>query len=488
MLSPITVDVAGDICMTYCRLKKSDAFACAESFNECWGKADYRIANLEAPFVNVPLAPIDKIGPNLSTPSKFMPFFEHLEVDGYALANNHMGDFGPAGIKNTLDVLHGLGKDFAGASDNYEDAYRPIRKTIKNVKVSVFSFCENEFGTAAAHQGGAAGYDRAKAKQLIKREQSAADAVIIIFHGGCEHCPFPSPEQRQRYHDLIDWGAKAVVGMHSHCLQGMEYYNDAPIFYGVGNCYFPLDKETVYEGWHIGALARLTVNADKIIGELVPFIFDDNDAEIKQIRDNGIRDYFAKISAVAQSDTQADAAFKAWAVISGENLEKLIAGYCGDKNLPKNICGVRNLFSCEAHNEVMREYFRLKCDDKIETYNDFTIKKYMRIRDWMNDSDKDSDNSHKTTNDFVVLWGISKKTAQMINEFSGDNEIVIIDRDKIKQGLRYKGITVQSPDTAIKCHRDARFVLCTDKRHHDEIATFLKSSGVMDICYADDFC
>lgn len=36
----------------------------------------------------------------------------------------------------------------------------------------------------------------------------------------------------------MDAGADAVIGAHSHCLQGMEYYNGKPILYSLGNFWF----------------------------------------------------------------------------------------------------------------------------------------------------------------------------------------------------------------------------------------------------------
>jgi len=38
--------------------------------------------------------------------------------------------------------------------------------------------------------------------------------------------------------DYLDAGADAVIGAHSHCLQGMEYYDGKPIIYSLGNYWF----------------------------------------------------------------------------------------------------------------------------------------------------------------------------------------------------------------------------------------------------------
>lgn len=36
----------------------------------------------------------------------------------------------------------------------------------------------------------------------------------------------------------IDAGADVIIGAHTHCLQGMEFYNGKPIIYSLGNYWF----------------------------------------------------------------------------------------------------------------------------------------------------------------------------------------------------------------------------------------------------------
>lgn len=50
---------------------------------------------------------------------------------------------------------------------------------------------------------------------------------------------YPQPMHRQLAFAAIDEGASAIIGCHSHCVQGIEFYKDAPIVYGLGNWYFP---------------------------------------------------------------------------------------------------------------------------------------------------------------------------------------------------------------------------------------------------------
>jgi poly-gamma-glutamate synthesis protein (capsule biosynthesis protein) len=64
------------------------------------------------------------------------------------------------------------------------------------------------------------------------------DHVIVVLHSGFELVPSPSSIQRQAARAAIDAGASVVLGHHTHVLQGVEYYHDGIIFYGLGNFLF----------------------------------------------------------------------------------------------------------------------------------------------------------------------------------------------------------------------------------------------------------
>jgi poly-gamma-glutamate synthesis protein (capsule biosynthesis protein) len=49
----------------------------------------------------------------------------------------------------------------------------------------------------------------------------------------------PFPMYRQFSKDLIDIGVNAVIGCHSHCVQGGEKYKNGYIVNGLGNFFFP---------------------------------------------------------------------------------------------------------------------------------------------------------------------------------------------------------------------------------------------------------
>ena len=72
--------------------------------------------------------------------------------------------------------------------------------------------------------------------------------LICIFHWDYEFELYPQPAHRQLAFELIDMGVEAIIGHHPHIVQGYEIYKSKPIFYSLGNFYFP---NGIYNGYNI---------------------------------------------------------------------------------------------------------------------------------------------------------------------------------------------------------------------------------------------
>jgi poly-gamma-glutamate capsule biosynthesis protein CapA/YwtB (metallophosphatase superfamily) len=70
-----------------------------------------------------------------------------------------------------------------------------------------------------------------------------ADLVIVVLHSGYEYVEAPSEPQQLAAKTAIDAGADLVIGHHAHVLQGIEFYNDGVIAYGLGNFAFEIDGD-----------------------------------------------------------------------------------------------------------------------------------------------------------------------------------------------------------------------------------------------------
>ena len=76
--------------------------------------AEFRIVQWECA-VTKQDTPIDKSGPNHRCYPECVAFAEALGTDAVLLANNHIGDYGDPGVKDSLDTFRASGIRTAGA-------------------------------------------------------------------------------------------------------------------------------------------------------------------------------------------------------------------------------------------------------------------------------------------------------------------------------------------------------------------------------------
>ena len=74
--------------------------------------------------------------------------------------------------------------------------------------------------------------------ETIKEARKNADFVLEYVHWGTEYSYELEEVQLTSGKEYLDAGADAIIGAHSHCLQGMEYYGGKPIIYSLGNYWF----------------------------------------------------------------------------------------------------------------------------------------------------------------------------------------------------------------------------------------------------------
>lgn len=470
------IDFLGDISLSEWETDSSHMIEVAEKVNSFLAEADYRIANLEFPIVlNENSGPIDKFGPNLKCNKEVIPFLDKLHVDGYTLANNHIGDYGIEGIRDTIGTLNHLKREYVGVADEYGELYEPLRKEIRGIRISIFSICENEFGVVHNDRIGAAGYNKRIAKQSIEEESTKADYVIIIFHGGNEHNPFPSPGQKLRYRELVEFGADAVIGMHTHCPQGYEIYRGAPIIYSVGNFFFPRACETPFATWTIGYVTRLTFKKEKRTEvQVIPYKFDIYGNQFSALNQQYFEKYLDEISLVIQNEEYLNAVYRAWSSMSGKTYFEQMCKCANQIEDRKKLALVKNLFSCESHNELLKTYLDLHYENEMEKYSKLVteIKQYMRFSGEENWGKEVNENVFCEAD--VAIWGIGKKAEILCKEMQiRGKEVVFVDKNCLKQGLSFCGKQVVSPEEVISNYRKAEIYICTSKKSALEIQEFL---------------
>ena len=329
----------------------------------CFDKADFSVINLETTFGNrEEHTPIPKSGPNQISAPAFLQYIKALAPDAAGLANNHTGDYGDAPLFHTIDALHEMGIRSFGAGGNIREAYEPVVFEKDGQKIAVIGVCENEFGVAKEDKAGSAGYSLGRVTAAIKGAISDGYMPVVFFHGGNEYLPFPSPAKKELYRHFVDIGAVAVVAMHTHCPQGVEIYEGAPIIYSMGNLYFPAPPYPTRprnKVWWYGYMSLLSFEEGKTEVEVIPYRQDFDGVHILHGEDKAyFEEYLRFISSPIGDDTLLRKYFDAWC-IKQSRLQSLD---------PQKVssASVKNMFCCEAHNEVLKNEALVRFEGRAE--------------------------------------------------------------------------------------------------------------------------
>ncbi len=189
--------------------------------------ADITYIDLEAPlFAGCPVSPASSF--TFCGDPRFVDGMTLMGAKVASLANNHLTNYGAAGVTATDQLLkqHGILTSGLG----------PVAVIdVRGIKFGFISF--NGVGRRI---------DQAALKEGIARARQLADIVVVQFHWGKEyerqpmadpHVPTPD-DPVVIGHNSIDWGADIVIGNHPHWYQGIEIYHGKLITYSHGNFIF----------------------------------------------------------------------------------------------------------------------------------------------------------------------------------------------------------------------------------------------------------
>lgn len=242
LAQPVVINAVGDIMLAgsgaplFRRTGYDYPFA---AISATLRQGDLNIGNLESPIARVGEEYAGKKFRFRADPAAAAALqragFSHL-----SLANNHILDFGPGGLRETMATLDGLGISHAGAGPDLGSARQESIVTVRGVRIALLAYSLTypaEFYAGGDRAGTAPGYENYY-RADIARARKSSDYVVVSFHWGAECAEFPKDYQRVTAHRAIDAGADVILGHHPHVLQGIEYYKSGVIFYSLGNFAF----------------------------------------------------------------------------------------------------------------------------------------------------------------------------------------------------------------------------------------------------------
>lgn len=174
---------------------------------------------------------------------------QQLGADIAILANNHVFDYGEEGLSDTLDALDEADIARIGAGRNLKEAAAVHYEQLEGCTVAFLAATRVEWSaqTRPATEEGMGVFQTAYDTDLLYRQVQEAkeksDFVVVCMHWGIEGTADLEDYQTQVGEGLVQAGADLVVGDHPHQLQGVKWYDEAPVFYSLGNFWFNRREE-----------------------------------------------------------------------------------------------------------------------------------------------------------------------------------------------------------------------------------------------------
>lgn len=219
-------------------------------------------------------------------------------IDIVSLANNHVFDYGPDGLLNTIDIVGGEGVATVGAGRDQAEATQVIVLEVGGLRVAFLAYVNTPpdsgsgFDLEATAKAtdttpGVNWLDVDRIPNDVELAKTVSDVVVVSIHTGFEYQEVLSDIQTQAAHAAIDAGASLVIGEHPHVLQRIETYNGALILYSLGNFVFDFDYvDYSYEGLpsSLSALVQVDLTKGGVTGcRIVPLIIGEEDGRPRPV-------------------------------------------------------------------------------------------------------------------------------------------------------------------------------------------------------------
>ncbi len=259
------------------------------AFSYVWGDGleelervtpDARIVNLETSITRSDEYAKDK-GINYRMHPENVPCLTVARVDVCVLANNHVLDYGVAGLRDTLAALTDVGIKTAGAGDTLAQAQRPALVPLRgNSRLVVFGLGSDTSGipsdwAARVDRPGVdllASLGHSTASAIVAHVESlkgGGDIVVASVHWGSNWGYDVSRDEIRFAHWLVDGGVDIVHGHSSHHPRPIEVYKNRLILYGCGDLINDYEGIAGHEEYRDDLVLMYFATLSRAIGELL---------------------------------------------------------------------------------------------------------------------------------------------------------------------------------------------------------------------------
>ncbi len=162
---------------------------------------------------------------NFRAPVDFAQILNDNSIEVAFLGNNHIMDYGLAGMNSTLKALESHYINYFAILPLHQSTYIYEKDGIK-------------IGFTGVYTG-----DKYRMRKEFKQsfehlKEQGCNYIVASLHGGTEYSKKIDFLQENAAKDMIDLGADVVIGHHPHIIQRIEEYKGKYIVYSLGNFAF----------------------------------------------------------------------------------------------------------------------------------------------------------------------------------------------------------------------------------------------------------
>jgi len=168
----------------------------------------------------------------------------------------------------------------------------------------------------------------------------------------------------------------AIIGHHPHCFQGYEIYNNTPIFYSLGNFFFPLNKKNELTNFGFVVILNLKNQKKLIDFEIIPYKQCNSNYKVNKLEGEELVRFNDELQSISRTIKDENRLFEKWNAFINRKSEfylrsispynKYIFAILKRFKLhnfilhEKYLLKLLNLIRCESHREnlsyILKEY------------------------------------------------------------------------------------------------------------------------------------
>jgi poly-gamma-glutamate synthesis protein (capsule biosynthesis protein) len=221
-------------------------------------------------------SPLPHSGLLFCSQERYIQLLETIGTDVVDLSGDHLNDWGPEALLNSIELYHQRGWQTYGGGINLNAGRQPAVFEHNGNKIAFIGCNYKQIGYASASQTapGAVHCDPAWLYPAIQKLKDAGYLPIVTFQDDEYMEAIARPKLKEDFYSAVDAGGVIISGTQSHQPQALDFKAGFFIHYGLGNLFFDqihswettdqafIDRHVIYNGKHISTELLSTIFVD----------------------------------------------------------------------------------------------------------------------------------------------------------------------------------------------------------------------------------